>query len=422
MLLKTGSSRDIAIAVIIAGLWVSVMLMAYWNYSPPDMAALYFAGYFFDIGRYDLVYAAPEFLFGNEMHAAWFGAFDEIGYKGKIAYPFVYPPIWAALFSVFPPNLDASLFFRLTYIIQIPLIPISIFLAWRTIGRVIPLTFIMLIALNFMWATVFSAVTIPNSQPAIFITFLLILWLDQWKRGNHKAAIVALALASAIKIYPAAFILIYLVNKQYRLLAWYTLLMLFIVAVSFALAGDDLHWIFLEQIRRISKLAMVISPVFSIESLLTQLHYAGSLDAINGLTLNPPRYQIDEPGWISVATPMTFIIAVAFLVNRFSAASPEWRTTAFPIALLVLVPLCGPLGWAYHYLPVLFLAPAAAIFWGKWAAYILPLVVFFSLNLSFQSYLATLTDKINFWQASGTLAMIFLFLVFALAPDPKPST
>lgn len=415
------SSRDIFIATIIAGLWTLQIIQQFWNHSPPDMTALYFAGYFFDIGRFDLVYAAQENLFMSGTIESWQLAFDEIGYSGDSVYPFVYPPIWAAFLSLFPAHLDPIIFFRLTYILQTPLIPVSIFLAWRIMGKVIPLAVLMLMMLVLLRLSVFGLSTFSNNQPAILITFLLLLWLDQLNNGNRKVALVALALASAIKIYPAALALIYVLNKQHRQLGWYIAIMAIFLALSFAVAGSEMHWVFLEQVRKISAVVVVTSPVYGLEAFLAQIQFSNNLDTIYGLIPYPPQYQVVEPLWIKITMPAIFLTALAYLVKKYRTAGTAWRTIAFPAALFVLVPLCGPLGWVYHYLPALFLAPAAAIFWGKWAAYIVPVLIFLSVDRFFHSYLATTTDTINFWQANGTIAMIFLFLVFALAPDPKPA-
>jgi len=414
-------SRDLSISLIIAAIWGWQLLVQYWNHSPPDMAALYFAGYFFDIGRFDLIYDAQANIFMGGTTESWKAAFGEIGYGGKTVYPFVYPPIWAAILSI-PAQLDPIVFFRLSYILQLPLIPVSIFFAWRIMGKIVPLAILMLMMLLLLRLSVFGLFTFSNNQPAILITFLLLLWLDQSKRGNHKVALAAIIIASAIKIYPAALMLVYLLNKQYRLLGWYIAIIAAIVALSFILAGPELHWIFIETIQRISSLVFVTSPVFGVETLLAQIQYMTNLDAIEGLILEPPQYQEAEPLWITILTSVIFVSAIIFLVRKFQSAGHEWRTIAFPIALFVLVPLCGPLGWIYHYLPVVFLAPAIAIFWGKWTAYVVPLLIFISVNVSLQRLLEGIAENVNFWQATGTVTMILLFLTFALAPDPKPST
>ena len=414
----TSQLRDTTFATVFAAIWCLQLLVQYWDHSPPDMAALYFAGYFFDQNQFHLIYDAQTDIFIGGTSENWRAAFGEIGYAGKTAYPFVYPPIWAAILSI-PAQLDPASFFRMSYILQLPLIPTSIILAWRIMGKIIPLSLLMLMMLIFLRLSVFGLQTFSNNQPAIFITFLLLLWLDQWKRGNHKIALVAIIVASAIKVYPAAFMLLYLLNKQYRLLGWYIGIMAAIVSLSFLLVGPELHWMFLENIQRISSMVFITSPVFGIETLLAQSHYMSNLDVIEGLTLDPPLYQATEPFWITIVTRSIFVLAVIFLVRKFQSAGQEWRTIAFPAALFVLIPLCGPLGWAYHYLPAIFLAPIMAIFWGKWAAYIVPLIIFITVSLPLQPRLAEISESINFWQLSGTSSMIFLFLLFAFAPEPK---
>lgn len=224
-------------------------------------------------------------------------------------------------------------------------------------------------------------------------------------------------LASALKVYPAAFALLYLVSRQYRLTGWFIGGMAVIVALSFALAGAELHWEFIGHTRMIASQAFVIPPIFGLESLLAQLHTYGDFQTIEGFTPDPPRYQITEPLWITLTTGGLFLSAILFLVLKFQTAGHAWRSIAFPAALFILVPLCGPLAWLYHFLPSVFLIFATSTLWGRWAPYLLFTLSMTMYGAALQGRLiATYSDAANFWQIAGTAMMIMLFLAFALAP------
>lgn len=187
MRFTSGGPRDIAIAALFGGILGWITVLQKWDSSPADLAPLYFAGYFFGAGNFDLVYVTQPNMFMSGSPEVWREMFDEIDFAGNLTYPYVYPPIWAALVSHITPYLEPITFFRIVNSLQILTIPVSIFLAWRIMEKTVPLSVVMIITFAFFRFTVFGLTVIKNGQPALLITFLVLLWFGVIMAGPVEA-------------------------------------------------------------------------------------------------------------------------------------------------------------------------------------------------------------------------------------------
>ncbi|MGD9918176.1 MAG: hypothetical protein AB7U46_09165 [Paenirhodobacter sp.] len=126
----TGSAPALRLAALAAlalwALWTWAGAQGVWA---NDLAALWFAGHFAATGQEALIYAAPPEFFGGtptewEPLRASLGAAPQ-----ELAFPYVYPPLWAGLIAPLTEHLGPRAFFDAALALQIAMLAASVPLA-----------------------------------------------------------------------------------------------------------------------------------------------------------------------------------------------------------------------------------------------------------------------------------------------------
>lgn len=353
----TMTSRD-RTAFLLLGLWVVYALWTYWNALPPDLSAVYVAGWLWNHGQTDLIYAIPEDFFGNEAES-WNAVTTALAGPDLLAFPYVYPPLWAVLAAPATEILGVKGFSNAMLLVQVPMLAASVLLAGR-LAKPQAMSFAAWVAIGtgMLLTSVQAQNALQQNQPTITVTFLLLLAFVCLDEKRPVAAGAALALAAAIKLSPAAFALIFLVDRQYRAFAAFALTGAALALLSLALAGIDLHLTFLATAGAVREQALLNAVNIS---LLPALMAFGSL-----VGLLPPFDThanvvifSSVPGWLHAGISLTAGIVLATFLVALRRHPGSMRRAIGLFALSLIVAIFGPLGWLHYYLLPLLLLPSA---------------------------------------------------------------
>lgn len=362
---QPSAGLDKAMAALLLGVWVWLALMIQHDIWAPDLSAVYIAGWLWAEGAVDLIYAAPGGFMGGAV-ADWVPDLPGVG--DRTTFPYLYPPLWAALVAPLASRMPPGDFFNAVALVQVPLLAASVVLAGRLAK---PPS--MRWSVWSLWGVALLSLTTPaihlfwQNQPSILVGFLTLLAMERLVAGRGAQAGTVLALAAAIKLTPAAFVLVFLTERNTRALAAFALAGLALALLSVAVAGWPLHGAFLTSLSAVSEVVALSGSNVSLK--------AAFLDVsawLRGV----------EPGAIWVSAPPALSAGVTaaaaglvLLLGRWLAPLPAAPRRALAVlALGVILPLFGPLGWQYYYLPPLLMLPALRL--------ILPARVFWPLSVA----------------------------------------
>ncbi len=398
----------------------------FWSFPPhsPDLMASWLAGVFLAEGRPDQVYAPLEEWFRMYPPGAWRPYMAEhYGYEGAI-YPFLYPPLWARLGAL----LAEVNFWRVAAValaVNTGLLLATVWLAWRACRPAMNPLLFMGLGIFFLGATHLGTIALLENQPQILASFLLVLAAERLRHAAPATAGGALALAAALKLYPALLALLWLAGRRYRAFVWFLAIGAGLALASIAWAGWPLHTAFIAQLRQISASVLVTGITFNLDATLAQLFFSDSLQWTAGL--EPPTPAVPRPGWYTMARPplwqlgaaLALLAAMLWLARLFARAGRDIQVALlWPLALTV-IPLLSPISWVYYYIPTACFAPVLIERLGTWRGGLFLLVGF---GLLFGPFIRFYRDwgggpgVLPFiYQLLGTLAIAILATGFLLA-------
>lgn len=390
-----------------------------------DFRALWLAAEWLAQGRPDLVYPADGAYFTMRPPREWGDDLNAQGFTGEV-FPYLYPPIWVWLATHVVDKVPYDSVVALLAPLNAALILGMLALARRMAAPAMPLGLYWLIGSAFLICTTVGLIPIYQGQPQILIAFLTVLAFERAERGWFWLAGACLALAAALKIFPALFALIWLARGQKRALASFVLTGAAMGLASLWLTGWPLHERFLHMVDLISKTAMVTRLSYTWEGSLAWLLWYDQL-----IFIQEPIARSDMliGWWVLPKPPLLAAIATALqlaslaCVCRIAYRSRRQSLSDAPFLLasvVMLLTLAGPIGWSYYYLAAFAFLPALLARIGRWHA-----LVTGALVLTTQSPItslllpASITNEIAFFmsmQLLGTLTMALLAVVFLATP------
>ena len=408
-------------------IWALLAWSGYHDSWGDDLGALWFAGHLHATGQDALIYASPPDFFGATP-PAWLETLHQIRPGGiDHAFPYIYPPLWTAFLAPLSEHLSPMQFQQLFLAVHLAMLVGSVLLAEK-IAR--PATMSRLafrawgVAVLFASAPSFAALDL--NQPTIIIGFLCLLAVALMI-SKPVVSGACLAVASAIKLTPLLFALLYLqiprgTGKQ-GLRAGFALgaTGLGLGLLSVAVLGWPLHQAFLAQLEKASAhtvwAAMNPSPRILLGDIAAWLGLSAPLD----LGSDSQAVLVTLPGWIGkcVALIGLSVIASTLWLAR-ARRGPEARALTTLILAIALF-LFGPLSWLHYLVLPLLLLPAlfsglskrsATLFLG---AILLTnntvvLMQFVSTGLSFLPYTALI---------AATWSLALVLALRALARQPR---
>ena len=270
-----------------------------------------------------------------------------------IIYPYIYPPIVAQVllplttldfedYAVFVLVLNLMLSFTVLFLIY-SLLGLS---AWKS-----GLPLLYLFSLLLFNVPLTRNLRVGQINLVIFFLILLSLYFD--KKNKIFPASFFLMIAVFIKIYPALFILYYVLQKRWKFL-WYSIISgTALISLSVVLNGFSYWTGFIKQL--IHSMLMGERPLYffdfdayltnnSIKAFFTQLF----------LHLDLPR------NIASIAFLVTLIFLLLLFHRRLPAFLKSRETGYYASVLIILSLLVSGMCWQHHFVSILF--PLAFVF------------------------------------------------------------
>lgn len=344
----------VALALLAAVCVFGVRFM--WDTHPPDLSAIYMAGWLFADGETGLIYAAPEGFFGGTP-PDWEPFLHEIGgFRGEVL-PYVYPPLWAAVVSPVAGVVDPVSFFRGASVLVVGLFAASTLVAWRMCRDwAMPLWAWVMLGAALLATSSMSYMALIQLQPHVLVVFLVLLAFERLGAGAARAAGICLGLAAALKLGPAALVLVFVAEREWRALGAFAVTVAVCALASLVLAGPALNLAFVESVTSAVAGTQITGVTFSAEVLLDGA--AALLGLIEPIDMGARNVRVGETPFIVGLAGKLAMLALMIWAYRATAPLDRGRRIVARLFLLgLLVGLFGPLGWVFYYLPQMFLLP-----------------------------------------------------------------
>ncbi|MEM6323427.1 MAG: glycosyltransferase family 87 protein [Pseudomonadota bacterium] len=346
---------DLAAGLVMLTIWAIWMVRYCWGHWPPDLSALYLAAYFFAEGQPGEIYASAAQFFSEEPPAFWAQALTALGHEGARTFPYLYPPLWAALFAPVAQGSDMIAVSNLIYLWHALCLVLTPVLAYRIMQP--PLRFSLFAALTAgLYAT--SAIVfegIYQNQIQITVIALTLLAFERVLHGRPIAGGVALGLAAALKLSPIVLLVVLALHRQTRAIAACLAVLAGCVWLSIALAGWDLHRAYLEQLQHFRGQLLILSVNISIKPVLFQgweLLQGRPMPAVSDVML-----VLDAPSWLDQTVTAIFALGLGAILWGTRQQHGRQALRNRLVAVSLWAALCGPVAWLHHYIGILMLVP-----------------------------------------------------------------
>lgn len=415
---KLDARAEWKISIILALGWLAITLSVFWNTWPPDFSASYFAGHFYAVGNYDGVYAAPTGFFGEDFPPLWREFATELGEPKAAIYPFVYPPIWAALAAPLTQIMGPYTFFNIFLVMHLAMVATAVFLVYRMVKPKVSLILWTAASLALIWFSVITVSAFIHNQFQITVAFLTILAFERMISGKSTQAGAALAVAAAIKLSPAALFLIFIVEKDRRAMMSFVCVGGALGLASLAIAGIDLHLVFLERLKEISEIVAVMKVNYNLEAFL--INIASLMDLVWIDTVPTVRDQVvPEPLWLTIVVRAGLVIAAIFVLRRTRHMERTDRIVLRFVGLLLVFTICAPLAWTHHYLVPLLMVPAMIRYYSLPVTALVWLGTLLATSVTAYGLLADRSTEVHLQVMLSVATFGAIFLLFMLAPATR---
>lgn len=420
-LIRQTDGRTLAAFLLLGGVCVAAINWKWFSFSP-DLSALYLAARFYALDLPELIYAAPQPFFDGTP-PAWYPYLPALGLDQEIPLPYVYPPLWAVLFAPLAGAVPPQVFFQIVGTALILSLAAAVVVGWRLARSfAVPLWLWVMIVSVLLGSSLISFIALMHLQMQIFVVFLVLFSFERQHAGHSATAGAALALAAALKLAPAGFFLLFLIDRDRRAMASFAIVGAALGLASLAVAGIDLHFAFLDSLRATSSGLWVASVTISGDVIVQ------ALASLAGLT--PPIDFTARNIWIShdvsalgLVNKALLVVGIFWMLRRTAALTGDKRIVVRLFTLSLLFNLFGPLGWVHYYLLQLMLLPALlTLFPGRQG---IALLGAFGVLTSWPMFLGLRTQIAGDMPAVILIAsaMVALFVIVCRGPArAKPQT
>ena len=401
-------------------IFIGFTALSWWMFADndsPDLRATWMAGQFFAAGLTDQIYVGSETYFSMLPHPDWTAYLDGLGHEGAV-FPFVYPPLWAALSGYVAPHVGFGAIKTVAQILNPLLMVGMVWLASRTAkGSQVPLALMTLVGSMILIASLPGGVALEQNQPQILVSFLIVAAIERSRAGAPITAGAALALAAAIKLYPALLVVVWIAARQWRATAAFAVIGGALGILSIALAGWPLHEAFLAEIEVIRRTIIATPFTYGIDPILAQLFHARDMHVIT----SPGSEQVLR--WSVLEKPAMWTAASSAAMVLIVLAAYRWIRTsgddvlAWPILLIALT-FVSPLAWGYHYLAAMAFLPHLLDRFGMRLGLLTLLAAALPLTLPALQLVSAAPVWMNAPIILGAMAVIGHALLYAAATRP----
>lgn len=352
-------ARDRLFALAVLGLWMVWTFLRYHDTWANDLAALWFAGHFWAAGTPDLIYAAPHEFFGGTP-PAWEPLRElYVTDRNELAFPYIYPPLWAGLMAPVTQWLAPRAFFELMLVVHLTMMAASVLLAER-IARPARLPYALFIGWGVaaLALTTASKAAVVLNQPTVTTAFLVLASFAALQKAPRLAGAL-LAIAAALKLTPLVFVVLFMQARKPAALVSFALTGAGLAAASVWLMGWPLHRAFLDQLHLASQTTVWAMMNPSLRILMLDL--AGWLGLVDQIEMLAPHTALfGPPNWVGQLAA-GLALAIALPAGLMLRHRPGPQATALALLAMALgLFLFGPLSWLHYLLLPLPLLPALA--------------------------------------------------------------
>jgi len=413
--------REILLIAVILVAFTWLCRAGYATGSSADLRAWWMASEAFGAGQMSAIYPAETDVFTMRPAQAWQDSALARGEETAL-YPYLYPPLWVALGAPLTRVFTFAQASALASILNPALLGAMILLAHRAGSIPLRPRHSLFLGLLLTAGTLIGWPAIYESQPQILVAALVVLAVERDRSGAPLQAGAALALAAALKLYPALFVLVWLLAGRGRPLAAFVVVGGALGLGSIALAGWPLHRVFLDQMAVLSGSVLLTNINFNLDAIVSQLFWLDGMTRITEMTTRPLGpdgakgwYVLAKgPVW-AAASKLAMLAAVAGFALAMRRRSRAAQAAYGWPGMMIALALVAPLSWSYHYLAPAVFAPALLAAFGPRRGGLLLLAVFAPVSLVVLVPVNTLLPLTSSTQFTGTLAMLLLGTAFALA-------
>jgi hypothetical protein len=315
--------------------------------------------------------------------------------------------IIAAMLASIATRVDPIAFFDPVLVVHAVLCTASVLLAYRIAAPARMTLFVWsLISLAIILLVTPFYTAFWLNQPQISVTFLILLAFELHVKGASVAAGVALGIAVAIKITPAVFNVIFVMDRNFRAAGVTIAVALAVLGFSVAIAGIDLHRAFLDQLVRAVDFAVLTPLNYSLEGLAAT--FAGIHgDVVRDTDVASGFVILETSPWFGLVSKAMLLCAIA-VVWRFMAGG-NTHVVSRLLAIWAVVIFFGPLAWSHYLIGPVLLLPALFDRLPAGGAILGISGVAACLSHPTQSMLLSLSADRSVFMALGAVALCVLF-------------
>ncbi|PID36191.1 MAG: hypothetical protein CR993_06645 [Rhodobacterales bacterium] len=379
-----------------------------------DLSALFVAARLYAEGNFSEIYVGGGTVFLTDPPESWLWVVAETGGNPAGLTPYLYPPLWLAVLAPFVEGSSAIGFFNAMTVVNVASVVVMIWAAYAMLEQEGAFTRFAVLGVLIAVISAPGALGLWLGQPQFLVSALILAAGAMLARGREVPAGVLLALAVAVKLSPAIFVLLFVYEKAWRALGAFVVALGGLVALSVGLTGWGLHREMLDLIAAIDGQVLVSRIVASLELWLFQIGTVLAGDAVWQIRV---PWMVPEPEWIA---PVVRVVLIALVALTWATT----RTTPAParryirlMALSLIGTITSPLGWTHTLiLPLLMLPGLPYILPGKrgWA-----LLLFVTIALSLPLLLTFSGQPWAAFPQAGLHLLVPVFLLAAILIPPK---
>ncbi|AMY68412.1 glycosyltransferase 87 family protein [Frigidibacter mobilis] len=277
------SAREIALVVFFLVAFTWVCQAGYASGPSADLRAWWMASESLAAGQPLLIYPAETEVFTMRPDAEWHRRMLARSEETAL-YPYLYPPLWVALGAPLTRAFSFAQAAQLASLLNPLLLGAMILLARRAAAIPLRPAAALLLGLALTGGTLVGWPAIYENQPQILVAALVVLAIERDRSGAPLQAGAALALAAALKLYPALFVLVWLLAGRMRQVAAFVMVGGALGLGSVALAGWPLHRLFLDQLVVLSGSVLLSNINFNVDALVSQLFLLDDMTRVTEMT------------------------------------------------------------------------------------------------------------------------------------------
>ena len=297
-----------------------------------------------------------------------------------------------------------------------------VWLAWRASGSRLAVSGYVAIILIVFAFTLLGTVALTQNQPQILVSFLLVLTIERARAGADFTAGAVLALSASLKLYPALFFLLLLLQGRWRACLGFLAIGAALALASLMLAGWPLHRAFLAVSAAMSRTIMLTPFSFGLDQLVAQVvapdtftrhfpAFASTPDLLSASWFTQKKSVI----WQAFAYAALLLLLVIAGRSLRRAATPQ-KEAALWAFVLATSALLLPVGWVYYFIPAVAFLPILVDRFGLRAAVLVMATILAPVSLPGLMLLATFENAWFLIPVFGCLSMAALALAFGVAP------